>query len=132
MRHVLVWVAVVVGVASGAEGLEGQGRADSLPEGVTPAMVARGKSLFESSGLCFACHGIDGKGTVGANLTDTVWVHHDGSYQALVAQIIRGISDKESKSGTPMPARGGSSLKDDEVRAVAAYVWTLSRRPVKP
>lgn len=112
--------------------LAAQGRSDSLPEGVSAAMVAKGKTLFESSGLCFACHGMDGAGTVGANLTDSVWVHHDGSYVALVRQITLGISDRDSKSGTPMPPRGGSGLKDEEIRAVAAYVWTLSRRPPKP
>lgn len=131
MRRSILGVGLCLALAT-AGGLEAQARRDSLPEGVTSAMVGRGKTLFESSGLCFACHGIDGKGTVGANLTDTVWVHHDGSFAALVEQITRGISDRESKSGTPMPPRGGSALKDDEVRAVAAYVWTLSRRAAKP
>jgi hypothetical protein len=28
-----------------------------------------------------------------------------------------------------MPPRGGANLKDEQVRAVAAYVWSLSRKP---
>lgn len=101
---------------------------DSLPEGVTAAMVKQGHDLFLGAGLCLACHGVDAKGAIGPDLTDTVWIHHHGSYLELVAQITRGIPDSESVSGSIMPPRGGSSLTDAEVRAVAAYVWTLSRR----
>ena len=33
-----------------------------LPAGVTPAMITKGKTIFTSTGLCFACHGMDAKG----------------------------------------------------------------------
>ena len=109
-----------------------QQRGPALPAGVTEAMVSKGKELYEGPGLCFACHGMDGRGSIGADLTDSVWTHHDGSFPKIVAQIIKGISDQESKSGTPMPPRGGSGLTDEELGAVAAYVWTLSRRRPAP
>jgi len=102
-------------------------KTDSLPPGVTPAMVAAGKKIFTGNGLCLACHGMTGTGGIGPNLTDTTWIHHDGSYAALVKQITEGIDEKISKSGQVMPPRGGSGISDEEVRAVAAYVWTLSR-----
>ena len=102
---------------------------DSLPGGVTPAMVAKGRELFAGTGLCVACHGFDAKGAIGPDLTDTVWVHPDGSYLSLVARITRGVADSESVTGSIMPPRGGSSLTDEEIRAVAAYVWSLSRLP---
>jgi mono/diheme cytochrome c family protein len=100
---------------------------DSLPPGVTPAMVASGRKLFGGAGLCMACHGPAGKGLTGPDLTDATWLHHDGNYEALVKQITEGIDDKASKTGQIMPPKGGSALKPDEVRAVAAYVWTLSK-----
>jgi mono/diheme cytochrome c family protein len=103
-------------------------QADSLPSGVTRAMVDRGKQLFQGAGLCIACHGVDAKGAIGPNLTDTIWLHHDGSYEALVRQILLGIDQKSSKSGQIMPPKGGSSLAEKDLRAVAAYVWTLSRK----
>ncbi len=109
-----------------------QSPGDSLPKGVTPTMIAKGKELFQGAGLCMACHGPDGKGSVGPDVTDTLWLHHKGSYEEIFAQIVRGIPGDESKSGTPMPPRGGSSLTDAELRAVAAYVWSLSRRPPSP
>jgi mono/diheme cytochrome c family protein len=102
-------------------------RADSLPEGVTVEMVAKGKKVFGGAGLCMACHGPLGKGLTGPDLTDKTWLHHDGSYAALVKQITEGIDDKASKTGVIMPPRGGSAISDDDVKAVAAYVWTLRK-----
>jgi mono/diheme cytochrome c family protein len=90
-------------------------------------MVEKGKKVFTGNGLCLACHGMTGTGGIGPNLADTAWVHHDGSYAALVKQITEGIDEKISKSGQIMPPRGGSGISDEDVRAVAAYVWTLSR-----
>jgi cytochrome c5 len=43
-------------------------------------------------------------------------------------QIAKGVTKEESKTGVPMPAKGGSSISDDEVKAVAAYVWSLSHK----
>lgn len=123
--------AALVALALLSGGAESAGQAvrpDSLPPGVSVEQVERGKGLYEGAGLCFACHGLDGRGAVGADLTDSLWIHHDGSFSAIVAQVLKGVATADSRSGTPMPARGGSGLGDDDIRAVAAYVWTLSRR----
>jgi mono/diheme cytochrome c family protein len=103
---------------------------DSLPSGVTAAMVEDGKKLYAGAGLCSACHGPEGKGIqgLGADLTDAKWVHSDGSLDAIVGQVLQGVSPEKSTTGVAMPAKGGSQLTDPQVRAVAAYVWTL-RRP---
>ncbi|HWA15041.1 MAG TPA: c-type cytochrome [Gemmatimonadales bacterium] len=98
----------------------------ALPDGVTQAMVDKGNEVYHKDGLCYACHGQDAKGLVGPNLTDDVWLHSKGSYSELVAQITKGVPKEESKSGIPMPAKGGSSISDDDVKAVAAYIWRLS------
>ena len=104
-----------------------QAQADAaLPEGVTPAMVSAGGALFKGTGMCSVCHGIDGKGGVGANLTDGTWLHSQGSYQEIVQQITTGVPTKQSKSGIPMPPKGGSGISEAQVKDVAAYVWTLS------
>lgn len=118
-------VALLVGVFPRVA--RAQTKSDSLPAGVTTEMVAKGKVLFGGSGLCAACHGIEGKGSLGPDLTDSTWLHQKGTFAQIAAQILAGISQDESKSGNPMPARGGSGLDDDEVKAVAAYVWTLSQ-----
>lgn len=104
--------------------------AGELPPGVTQAMVDEGNTLFHGAGLCATCHGADGKGVpgLGANLTDSTWLHSDGSYDAIVKQVIEGVPANVSTSGTAMPAKGGSSLTDDQVKAVASYVWSLSKK----
>ena len=102
-----------------------------LPDGVTPAMVSQGASIFKGPGMCTICHGIDGKGGVGANLTDSTWLHSKGSYEEIVHQITTGVPQKESTNGVPMPPKGGSAINAEQVRAVAAYVWTLSHPGAK-
>ncbi len=100
-----------------------------LPEGVTPAMVEEGKGIYNGAGICMSCHGPNGEGipNLGANLTDDEWLHVDGSYEQIVENIMTGVTAQESSSGVPMPAKGGTAITDDQVRAVAAYVWTLSK-----
>jgi cbb3-type cytochrome c oxidase subunit III len=98
------------------------------PDAVTAAAVAQGDSIFHSKGNCYACHGANAQGAVGPNLTDAEWIHSDGSYDAIVKQVTNGVTKEESKSGIPMPAKGGSSITDDEVKAVAAYVYSLSHK----
>ena len=109
--------------------LKAQATPDSLPPGVTSKMISQGKTLFHGAGLCTVCHGQDAKGmpNMGANLTDTTWLHNDGSYEGILNTIKSGVTSEQSTTGTVMPPKGGSSLSDDQVKAVAAYVWSLSR-----
>ena len=123
IRSLLLIGALVVLPA----GVEAQAQ-DSLPPGVTPEVVTRGKSLYNGAGLCMACHGPTAKGMTGPDLTDSTLLHYDGSYEGLIKVVTTGIDDKASQTGQIMPAKGGSAMSDDEVKAVAAYVWTLRRR----
>jgi mono/diheme cytochrome c family protein len=102
--------------------------AQTAAAGVTPAAIAQGDSIFHSKGNCYACHGANAQGAVGPNLTDAEWIHSDGSYDAIVKQVTTGVAKEESKSGIPMPPKGGSTITDDEVKAVAAYVYSLSHK----
>jgi mono/diheme cytochrome c family protein len=102
--------------------------AANLPSGVTSAMVSAGRPLYTGAGQCSTCHGDDGRGTIiGPNLTDREWLNIDGSYNAIVGVINSGVPNPKQHT-QPMPARGGGNLSDDQVRAVAAYVYTLSPR----
>lgn len=104
------------------------GYSDSLPPGVTPAMVTKGRQIFGAAGLCVACHGMDARGGIGPDLTDGKWLHGNGDYADIVHVITQGVSSDSSHTGQIMPPRGGSGINDEQVRAVAAYVWTLGRR----
>jgi mono/diheme cytochrome c family protein len=94
----------------------------------TPEMVTKGDSLFHSSGNCYACHGSKAEGLVGPNLTDAEWLHSKGTYDDIVAQIHKGVPKEESKSGIVMPPKGGANLSDDDVKAIAAYVYSLGHK----
>ena len=101
---------------------------ESLPPGVTKAMVNRGEAIFSGKGTCVNCHGQDAKGDVGPNLTDADWIQAKGSYLEIVHTINTGVSRERSTRGVPMPARGGANLSPEEVHAVGAYVWYLSHQ----
>lgn len=102
--------------------------AQETPEAVTPQAISQGESLFKGAGLCSACHGASAKGipNLGADLTDDEWLHSDGSFEGILESIIDGVSSDESSSGTVMPPNGGGALSDEQLKAVAAYVWSLS------
>ncbi len=127
----VVVLATVLLCPPGAAG-QAPAPADSLPEGVTRAMVTAGKELFGGKGLCLACHGPDAKGGLGPDLTDTDWLHGDGRFTEIVTRILLGVPDEDSITGQSMPPKGGSTLTEEEIRAVAAYVWTLSRAASSP
>ncbi|WP_237054719.1 cytochrome-c oxidase, cbb3-type subunit III [Microbulbifer sediminum] len=83
-------------------------------------MAAEGKQVFGT--VCMACHGADGKGNqaLGApNLTDNIWLY--GSSREQIQHTIRGGRSNQ------MPAQKGK-LREDKIRLVAAYVYSLSRQ----
>ena len=98
-----------------------------LPPGVTQEMVAQGEELFNGGGNCHACHGRAGAGApLAPALQDDSWIHIDGSFDALV-QIINAGVPQPAQYPAPMPARGGAAITDEQVRAIAAYVYAISR-----
>jgi len=108
-----------------------QEAAAPLPEGVTAEEIALGDDVFHgkvAAGACEGCHGVDGRGTpLGPNLTDGTWLWGDGSLAAITKTIKDGVPEpKDFRS--PMPPLGGTPLTPDQLAAVAAYVWTLSRK----
>ena len=98
-----------------------------LPEGVTLAMAQEGQDIFHGAGICASCHLREGiGGGLAPNLTDDVWLHIGGEYEEIVEIIITGVQEPIEAPG-PMQPRAGTQITDDQVRAVAAYVYTLSR-----
>ena len=99
------------------------------PEEVTDSAIAVGRALFRGAANCSVCHGEDGRGSeVGPDLTDRTWLHGDGSYGMISKLVLHGLTRYESTDGQPMPMRGWAPIDDDEIRAVAAYVWSIGPR----
>ncbi|WP_323847003.1 cytochrome-c oxidase, cbb3-type subunit III [Microbulbifer magnicolonia] len=83
-------------------------------------MAAAGQKVFGT--VCMACHGADGKGNqaLGApNLTDNIWLY--GSSREQIQHTVRGGRQNQ------MPAQK-DKLREDKIRLVAAYVYSLSRQ----
>jgi glucose/arabinose dehydrogenase/mono/diheme cytochrome c family protein len=102
-----------------------------VPEGATREMVLLGGRIFrgEVGGApCMGCHGMTGQGSVlGPALNGKKWLWSDGSFAGITKTINDGVAQpKEYRS--PMPAKGGAQLTDEQVKAVGAYVWSLSHR----
>jgi mono/diheme cytochrome c family protein len=102
-----------------------------LPAGVSLQMVALGDSLFNTGG-CQRCHGQKGVGAKNApSLVEGPWLHSKGTYEEIITTVTNGVAKEEFKdSARPfaMRARGGPmNLSDDQVKAVAAYVYSISR-----
>src|SRR5215831_8943092 len=109
--------------------------AASASAAVTPAMITLGDSLYHAAS-CRRCHGPDAKGAQnGPNLTGPTFLHikGTGSYQDFVNVIMSGVpadSIKDKSHTLPMRPKGGGQtpLTDDQVKAVAAYVYSLSHK----
>ena len=88
-----------------------------------PATLALGKTTFTAN--CAACHGPEGGGVIGPNLTDDYWLHGGRP-----GEIFRTVNEGVLPKG--MPA-WGAVLKPDETRAVVAYVMSVhGTNPANP
>ena len=93
-----------------------------------PEAIARGQEIYMGTGnLCFTCHGNEGQGLVGPNLTDNKWIH--GCSADEVATAI--------KVGFPlkgMVAYGsGAVMSDEQVNDVISYIASLQgTEPANP
>jgi glucose/arabinose dehydrogenase/cytochrome c5 len=102
-----------------------------VPEGATREMVLLGERVYRgqvAGAACTGCHGDSGQGTpLGPSLRGKKWLWSDGSYAGIAKTITEGVSQpKQYRS--PMPPMGGAQLTPDQVKAVAAYVWSLSHQ----
>ncbi len=101
------------------------------PPGTTPQQVELGDRIFHgevAGGTCGGCHGSDGRGTpMGADLTHGPWLWSDGTLEGITRTITEGVAHPKQSSGA-MPPLGGSQLTPDQVKAVAAYVYTITRQ----
>jgi cytochrome c oxidase cbb3-type subunit 3 len=79
------------------------------------AGIADGAKTFKQS--CVACHGQNGEGGIGPNLTDDYWIH-GGSMNNIYKTIKVGYPDKGMQSWESM-------LNPGQMRNVASYVKSL-------
>lgn len=117
--------ASAANVASTREALSAMLRDGAAPDGVTAETVAEGQVLFNGRAACSACHGANGEGgQLAPNLADDQWLNADGSYAGILAVIDSGVLEPKQYPGLMLP-RGGMGLSDEQVSALAAFIWSL-------
>jgi mono/diheme cytochrome c family protein len=98
--------------------------AANLPPGVTPQMVSQGQQLYTT--ICVACHGPAGTGgPLGPALNDQNWIHITGEFEEIVHITRVGVAQPREYPA-PMPPMGGGNFNDDQLRAISAYVYSIS------
>lgn len=100
--------------------------------GPAAADVALGDSVFHGKAggaLCYVCHGPAGKvvAGLGPDLTDKEWLNSDGTLASIEKVVLEGVP-KPKKMPAPMPPKGGGQLTPEQVKAVSAYVYSLSHK----
>ncbi len=93
-------------------------------------MLALGDSIFHgkaAGGTCFTCHGTDAKGTALAPpLVSHKWLTGDGTYDFIQDRVTNGMPNPTPPYPAAMPPKGGAPLTPDQIKAVAAYVYSIS------
>jgi cytochrome c oxidase cbb3-type subunit 3 len=79
-------------------------------------VIAGAREIFAIR--CMPCHGPEGQGVIGPNLTDDYWIHG-----RTLVEIRRTISEGVPDKGM-VPWK--DQLKPDEISALTAYVSTLA------
>jgi mono/diheme cytochrome c family protein len=131
-RERLPWRALLLPVApilcAGLTGSPLSAQEVTPPPGVTVEQVRLGFDLYHGKGACPVCHGDLGVGTPdGPPLIVGQWKLGPGTIEWL-ADITRHAGwGATSRAGDPLPMRGPTVLDSAEVRAVATYVWSISR-----
>jgi mono/diheme cytochrome c family protein len=98
----------------------------AVPAGATAADVTEGEKIFSSTGNCFTCHGAGGTGSALAPaLNDAQWLHIKGDF-AEIQQIVNTGVPTPKQAPAAMPAKGGAQLSAQQVKQVAAYVYSIS------
>jgi cytochrome c oxidase cbb3-type subunit 3 len=77
--------------------------------------IDAGREIFKNR--CLACHGAQGQGGIGPNLTDDYWIH-GGKMTDILTVVTNGVLDK----GMPP---WGAILKQDELYSVVTFVKSL-------
>ena len=78
-------------------------------------MIAAGKDIYMTN--CSPCHGAEGQGVVGPNLTDNYWIH-GGQPADIVKTVVDGVPAKGMIAWKPI-------LGVEKVEQVSAYVYSL-------
>lgn len=82
-----------------------------------PKTIDAGKAIFTAK--CTPCHGPNGGGIIGPNLTDKFWIHGKGTPEDILQVVTNGVPEKGMLAW-------GKVLSPEELVAVVTYVHSLA------
>jgi cytochrome c oxidase cbb3-type subunit 3 len=96
------------------------GKAESIDEGSVAALtdktaLADGQTIYKT--LCAACHGQQGEGGVGPNMTDDHWIH-GGGIKNIFKTVKYGVPEKGMIAWA-------AQLSPSDMQKVSSYILTL-------
>lgn len=126
MKTMILAVAMLMLTGASAFALHQQASAPDS-SAVTPATVELGRAIFHGQGTCFVCHGPKLEGTqIAPTLMPHAWRDaKNGDLTEIYRVATHGVPS------TLMVAYPGS-ISPAQAKAVASYVWSVSRGKVKP
>ena len=88
-----------------------------------PTDLAAGKEIYNAN--CLVCHGAEGQGVVGPNLTDKYWIH-GGDMSSIFATIKYGVPEKGMIAWQ-------SQLTPKQMQQVSSFIYTMEgTNPANP
>ncbi|MBT5061167.1 MAG: hypothetical protein HOM65_01905, partial [Verrucomicrobia bacterium] len=90
-------------------------RMETMESSSVASVLAAGEKTYIVS--CSPCHGPQGQGLVGSNLTDDYWIH-GSEFKDTLRTISNGVPDKGMIAWK-------DSMQPSEIYAVASYILTL-------
>jgi Cytochrome c, mono- and diheme variants len=126
MKKLLPLIAISMLIGSSAYALRQQ-PAPPDSTAITPETVDLGRAIFHGQGTCFACHGPKLEGSqIAPTLMPHAWRDaKNGDLTEIFRVATHGVPS------TLMVAYPGG-ISATQARAVASYVWSVSRGKVKP
>lgn len=89
-----------------------------------PETLKSGMAVYGAK--CSVCHGSEGQGTIGPNLTDRYWIHGKGERKDIIQIVTKGVLEKG------MPSWEGI-LSEEEELSVTGFVYSLrNTKPANP
>lgn len=82
----------------------------------SPDAISAGATLFAAK--CAACHRADAGGLIGPNLTDSYWIHGNGSNETIYDVIKNGVVEKGMLAW-------GTQLSPEDMANLTVYIQSI-------
>lgn len=80
-----------------------------------PQVIAMGELVYQAR--CATCHGKQGQGLIGPNMTDDYWIHGN-TFEDMYNVVLNGVTEKGMQSWKGI-------LSTQEMKAAVSYLHTL-------